>query len=326
MLSQDAILASNSMSALPASNLEGLYSIGHIAFNDDQISVKIENFKNEAFEKYKERYKNIIQKYNTEINKVVPAKHLGLTTFSFNIEHVLDSLKDMPIQAQMMLASAKPVLSCFGGSFCFNFSDLGSVTEQKMVYSDSGFVSVPNEKMVPKMTLGFDLKDPETLKATVNQFSGSPFLQQENEYFVIQSQRAIGIPMYLYFNDKVGVITSDKLLASNLSQGINPKESLASTSINEKTIASGNYLFIDANLSNYPSILQEKTLKDDHLGKKAKRFTILKQIMENIEVQTHNNYDVTLDFNFQAKEGNVLGNILSIIDQLYLIENEEKKL
>ena len=330
MLSQNAILASNSISALPtnklADQLEGLYSIGHVAFNDDKIRVKIENFKNEAFNDYKKRYKNIIQKYNTEINKVVPGKHLGLTTFSFNIDHVLDSLKDLPIQAQMILASTRPVLACFGGSFCFNFSDLGSVTEYKMVNSDSGFVSVPKSKIVPKMTLGFDLKDPEALKATLSQFSRSPFLQKENEYFVIQSQRAIGIPMYLYFNDKVGVITSEKSLAANLSQGINPIESLANTSKNAKTVASNNYFFIDANLRNYPSILEEKALEDDRLGRKAKRFAILKKVMENIEIQTQNTFDVTLDFNFQAKKGNVLRNILNTIDQLYLIDHEKKVL
>ena len=327
MLSQNAILTSNSISAIPTSKLadklEGLYSIGHITFNDDQIRVKVENFNNEAFNDYKDRYNNIIQKYNTEINKVIPAKHLGLTTFSFNMEHLLDSLQDMPIQAQMILASAKPVLSCFGGSFCINFSDLGSVTEQKMVYSDSGFVSVPYKKMVPKMTLGFDLKDSETLKTTLAQFSGSPFLQQENEYFVIQSQRAIGIPMYLYFNDKVGVITSEKSLAANLSQGLYASKSLANTSKNTKIVASNNYFFIDANLSNYPYILEEKVIEDDRLGRKAKRFTILKKVMKNIEIQTQNTFDVTLDFNFQKKEGNVLKNILNTINQLYLIDNED---
>ena len=132
--------------------------------------------------------------------------------------------------------------------------------------------------------------------------------------------------MYLYFNDKVGVITSEKSLAANLSQGINPIESLANTSKNAKTVASNNYFFIDANLSNYPSILEEKALEDDRLGRKAKRFAILKKVMENIEIQTQNTFDVTLDFNFQAKEGNVLRNILNTIDQLYLIDNEKKVL
>jgi len=327
MLSQNAILASNSISTLPTSELidqlEGLYSIGHITFNNDQIKVKIENFKNEAFNDYKDRYNKIVQKYNTEINKVIPAKHLGLTTFSFNMEHLLDSLQNVPVQAQIILASAKPVLSCFGGSFCINFSDLGSKTEQKMVYSDSGFVSVIYKKMVPKMTLGFDLKDFESLKTILAQFSGSQFLKKENEYFVIQSQRAIGIPMYLYFNDKVGVITSEKPLALNLSQGLYTSKSLANTSKNSKIVASSNYFFIDANLSKYPSILKEKVLENDRLGKKAKRFEILKKVMENIEIQTKNTFDVTLDFNFQEKEGNVLKNILNTINQLYLIDNED---
>ena len=108
MLSQNAILASNSISTLPTSELidqlEGLYSIGHITFNNDQIKVKIENFKNEAFNDYKDRHNKIVQKYNTEINKVIPAKHLGLTTFSFNMEHLLDSLQNVPVQAQIILA------------------------------------------------------------------------------------------------------------------------------------------------------------------------------------------------------------------------------
>jgi hypothetical protein len=132
--------------------------------------------------------------------------------------------------------------------------------------------------------------------------------------------------MYLYFNDKVGVITSEKSLAANLSQGINPIESLANTSKNAKTVASNNYFFIDANLRNYPSILEEKALEDDRLGRKAKRFAILKKVMENIEIQTQNTFDVTLDFNFQAKKGNVLRNILNTIDQLYLIDHEKKVL
>ena len=42
--------------------------------------------------------------------------------------------------------------------------------------------------------------------------------------------------------------------------------------------------------------------------------------MENIEIQTKNTFDVTLDFNFQEKEGNVLKNILNTINQLYLID------
>jgi len=239
------------------------------------------------------------------------------------MEHLLDSLQNVPVQAQIILASAKPVLSCFGGSFCINFSDLGSKTEQKMVYSDSGFVSVIYKKMVPKMTLGFDLKDFESLKTILAQFSGSQFLKKENEYFVIQSQRAIGIPMYLYFNDKVGVITSEKPLALNLSQGLYTSKSLANTSKNSKIVASSNYFFIDANLSKYPSILKEKVLENDRLGKKAKRFEILKKVMENIEIQTKNTFDVTLDFNFQEKEGNVLKNILNTINQLYLIDNED---
>lgn len=306
--------------------MNGLYSYGTITFNDNSIDMQAGSIKNEAYKKYKSKYGEYMLKYNEGLNKIMPNKHLGLFSFAFNTSLLADSLGSFPIPNKAMVMQGAPILKGFGGSFCFNFTDVKSVFEQKMIATDTGFVSVPKEKMVPQFSVGFDVNDYNALQSLLMMAQQAPMVQMENDYFVVDLTRELGTNIYFSVTKEFGLISTDQVAVQNLSIGNTIENNLAGSDAGNLIATHGNYFHINLNIKEYPSAIQQ-ALKD-----KARTVNDLKVqetvfgMLKDMEMKTINNEDVSCSINFQEKDGNILQNFIEMGNALYLIKKEEKKI
>lgn len=319
-------LSSNSLSAANASlfdNLKGIYSTAHVNFNDNNIEILGGSIKNEAYLANKEKYENYILKYNAELNNILPKKHLAILSFAFNTDALADSLNSMPIPNKQMLTQVAPVLKGFGGSFCLNFSDVNSIMKPKLTYTDTGFVTVQKEQMIPEVSLGFDIKDYNKINPVLMMAQSVPTIIMQDNYFIVDVKQQLGVNFYFCVTEKFGIISTNEEVVKALSEGEIMKDlSLASSDVSKNINEFGNYFNMNLNINEYPSIVKQ-TLHESVREKEQKAQNVIFNFLKGIEIKTINNEDFNAILSFQNKEGNILQNFLEIGDEVYKVSNSK---
>ena len=309
--------------------LDGICSYGSISFEDDRVFAQGGTVRNEAFKKYEAKYNGMLVDYNQDVIKHMPENHLALFGFSFNLESGLDSIaKSLPMQTQMGLAAAKPVLAGFGGSFNFSLYDVATSQKKVPSFSDTGLVFINKDVPAPKIALGFDINKKEAIDQVLSGPLGmNPFLEETGNYYTIRTEKAIMSDLYAFYNDKIGVISTDEDAIKTISNGESLDRSLADSKFGEVFQKSNYYLHLHTDLNKYPEILTNSVLDMVPSAFDAKNYLkIWNSYNKSIEVKVVNKYDYEASFNFKEKSGNILENYFQMINEIYQISKTNKLL
>ena len=308
--------------------LDGICNFGSISFEDDRIFVEGGTVRNDAFKKYESKYNGMLVDFNQDIIKHMPENHLALFGFSFNLESGFDSIvKSLPLQAQMGLAAAKPILSGFGGSFNVSLYDIAVSEKEIPSFSDTGLVFIKKLVPAPKIALGFDIKKKEALDQILGPLSMNPMIEETGNYYTIHSEKTIMSKLYAYYNDKIGVISTDESAIETLSSGQALDRSLADSQFGEVFQKSNYYLHLHTDLSKYPEVLSNNiTDMIPSLNDAFKYIEIWNSYNESIEIKVVNKYDYEAKYHLKEKTGNVIENCFQMIDEIYKLNKSTKLL
>lgn len=300
-------------------DFENICSYGSIHFEDDRIFAQGGTVQNEAFKKYESTFNNIISEYNQEVIKQMPENHLALFGFSFNLEAGIDSITNsLPLKTQMGIAAAKPVLEGFGGSFNLSLYDVEVGEKEIPSYSDTGFTFVKKSIPLPKVALGFDVKKKEALDQVIAPLSMSPFLETTGNYFTIHSKEILRSNFYAYYNDKIGIITTDQNAVEILSEGKSLDRSLADSEFANAFQASNSYFHLHTDLTKYPDVVTSSLIDlMPSLPNAQEYLNVWNTYNKGIEVKIVNKYDYEMSYVFKEKPGNIIENYLQMIDEMY---------
>lgn len=299
-----------------ADDLQNMHQLGHITFEDDEVKIEYKSLKNKAFEKYKNKYAGALKPFNSNVAKILPSEHLVLVGFSFNPITLLDSVANqIPVQAQMAVGMAKPVLKNFGGSFCLNIQTLISNTESKMVPTDTGWTTIDKPTMIPQASLAFDIVN----KADIEKMTA--MLETKNGYYIIPLEDKIGFNLYAGITEELALISTNSELVNSFIQGQLPAQNLADLSSGDALKKGNMYMHIKTDLAAYPAELKT-IIKDEMKGENTKQtLKIFEKYFLDIEAKTINTFDAEMNFRMKPIDGNILENILQMVDEFYSAEN-----
>lgn len=293
-----------------------------LSFNKKSITLTTELLANESLAK-KLREQNISKtSISKDILKYVPESTLIFSHATFDTQKLRTVIEAIDynntIQNIALLngTSIEALLSEFAGDVIFSLHDVVSEGGKYTTTMFSGVDSngypiftdtvLYKQKMTPKMSFVFKLVQKEKLQKLFDQFSATVFTKTDT-YYKLPEQLIYGYDVYLAFEKNMLIITTDKDVLTQASEG-GYKKSIASNPI-AKNITPSGYMYVNLDYETYPDEIQYSVEK---MG--MQDFIPTFSIINSLEIFSKKEFSGTIQLNLKQGGDNSLYQVLTAID------------
>ena len=134
-------------------------------------------------------------------------------------------------------------------------------------------------------------------------------LETTGNYFTIHSKEILRSNFYAYYNDKIGIITTDQNAVEILSEGKSLDRSLADSEFANAFQASNSYFHLHTDLTKYPDVVTSSLIDlMPSLPNAQEYLNVWNTYNKGIEVKVVNKYDYEMSYVFKEKPGNIIEN------------------
>ena len=214
-----------------------------------------------------------------------------------------------------MIKRFSKLLNGSGGSFCLNNSQFELIINRDSIPNDTGYTVELSEGIKPKFHLAFDIQDKNLMDKF---FASSVNIKKQDSYFEIQTNRILNSPVFLTYNDKFGIMTTDMESIFDFNEGKKRSSNLTKNLFGKNLIKDGFSFHIYTDLSRYPNLSKYFINRGNNSEYKKKNLTIWNEFNSHIEFKIVDDNNFEFSYNFKEHQGNSAQNILELIDGLYV--------
>lgn len=256
-------------------NMEGTTAELHLSFEKGKVIADIYQHQGKEMEKTVKNYKIMLDKFDTEILKVLPKKSYANISFAFNFGEYYKLMKTM-YGANPMISldqieqnakatlgmSIEDALKTIHGEMVFNIHDF-VVKDQKNPALEWDKTATPTYKsMVPMYSAIIKMNSSEAYDKIMSLY-GSAFEKKGNYYIIPEITSE---PIYLSLINNYLVLTNDETILTNISSGNVAGGSLFDTEVATNLKKFPTYGFMQFDMEQYPAgvitFLEENTGED----------------------------------------------------------------
>lgn len=256
-------------------NMEGTTAELHLSFEKGKVIADIYQHQGKEMEKTVKNYKIMLDKFDTEILKVLPKKSYANISFAFNFGEYYKLMKTM-YGANPMISldqieqnakatlgmSIEDALKTIHGEMVFNIHDF-VVKDQKNPALEWDKTATPTYKsMVPMYSAIIKMNSSEAYDKIMSLY-GSTFEKKGNYYIIPEITSE---PIYLSLINNYLVLTNDEAILTNISSGNVAGGSLFDTEVATNLKKFPTYGFMQFDMEQYPAgvitFLEENTGED----------------------------------------------------------------
>ena len=291
-------------------NMDGTTAELHLNFEKGKVIADIYQHQGKEMEKTVKNYKIMLDKFDTELLKVLPKKSYANISFAFNFNEYYKLMKGIyaanpMISIDQIEQSAKATLgmsieealNTIHGEMIFNIHDF-AVKDIKNPVLEWDNTAVPTIKsVVPMFSALIKMNDSKAYDKLMALYGG--MLTKKGNYYVIND--VISESMYLGLANNILVLTNDESILKNIESGNVSGGSLFDTEIASNLKKFPTYGFMQFDMNEYPagviSFLEESTGDDFPFYKNL--LNSYKSVEFRPENSTHSIIELTLKDNSQ---------------------------